>query len=60
VADLGRGVWELKITRAEGQFRVVYVVKRNGTRTSNSRGGRSGDEGGSGEGRAQSSSSVTS
>jgi phage-related protein len=26
---VGRGVWELKITDAEGQFRVVYVVKRN-------------------------------
>jgi phage-related protein len=26
---VGRGVWELKISEAEGQFRVVYVVKRN-------------------------------
>jgi phage-related protein len=26
---VGRGVWELRITEAEGQFRVVYVVKRN-------------------------------
>jgi phage-related protein len=26
---VGRGVWELKIGEAEGQFRVVYVVKRN-------------------------------
>jgi phage-related protein len=26
---IGRGVWELKISEAEGQFRVVYVVKRN-------------------------------
>ena len=26
---VGHGVWELKITGAEGQFRVVYVVKRN-------------------------------
>jgi phage-related protein len=23
-----RGVWELKVSEAEGQFRVVYVVKR--------------------------------
>jgi phage-related protein len=26
---VGRGVWELKISESEGQFRVVYVVKRN-------------------------------
>jgi phage-related protein len=26
---VGRGVWELKVSEAEGQFRVVYVVKRN-------------------------------
>jgi len=26
---VGRGVWELKIGDAQGQFRVVYVVKRN-------------------------------
>jgi len=26
---VGRGVWELKISEAEGQFRVVYVVRRN-------------------------------
>ena len=26
---VGRGGWELKISEAEGQFRVVYVVKRN-------------------------------
>lgn len=26
---VGRGVWELKIGAAEGQFRVVYVVKRH-------------------------------
>jgi phage-related protein len=26
---VGRGVWELKINEVEGQFRVVYVVKRN-------------------------------
>jgi phage-related protein len=26
---VGRGVWELKIAEAEGQFRVVYVVRRN-------------------------------
>lgn len=26
---VGRGVWELKISEADGQFRVVYVVKRN-------------------------------
>jgi len=26
---VGRGVWELKIKQAEGQFRVCYVVKRN-------------------------------
>jgi phage-related protein len=26
---IGRGVWELKISEVEGQFRVVYVVKRN-------------------------------
>lgn len=26
---VGRGVWELKISETEGQFRVVYVVQRN-------------------------------
>lgn len=26
---VGRGVWELKISDMQGQFRVVYVVKRN-------------------------------
>jgi phage-related protein len=26
---VGRAVWELKIGETEGQFRVVYVVKRN-------------------------------
>jgi phage-related protein len=26
---VGRSVWELKISEAEGQFRIVYVVKRN-------------------------------
>ena len=26
---VGAGVWELKISEAEGQFRVVYVVARN-------------------------------
>jgi phage-related protein len=26
---VGRGVWELKVSEAGGQFRVVYVVKRN-------------------------------
>ena len=26
---VGRGVWELKIREAEGQFRVVYVVRRS-------------------------------
>jgi phage-related protein len=26
---VGRGVWELKISEATGQFRVVYVAKRN-------------------------------
>jgi phage-related protein len=26
---VGRGVWELKINEAEGQFRVCYLIKRN-------------------------------
>ncbi len=26
---VGRGVWELKISEAGGQFRVCYVIKRN-------------------------------
>lgn len=26
---VGRGVWELKIGLAAGQFRVAYVIKRN-------------------------------
>lgn len=26
---VGRGVWELKISDAHGQFRVVYIVRRN-------------------------------
>ncbi len=25
---VGRGVWELKISEREGQFRVVYLIKR--------------------------------
>jgi len=29
LTTVGRGVWELKIGMQEGQFRVIYVVKRN-------------------------------
>lgn len=29
LSTIGRGVWELKINEKDGQFRVVYVVKRN-------------------------------
>ena len=25
---VGRGVWELKISEREGQFRIVYLIKR--------------------------------
>lgn len=28
-ATIGRGVWELKVSDAGSQFRVVYIVKRN-------------------------------
>lgn len=26
---VGRGVWELRVREAGGQYRVIYVVKRN-------------------------------
>jgi phage-related protein len=26
---VGPGVWEIKISEKEGQFRVIYIVKRN-------------------------------
>ena len=29
LSTVGRGVWELKISETGGEFRVVYVVKRD-------------------------------